>query len=143
MSASGLAEILNRRIWWAELQESWARRSVCALTEALAQEDCLGLLGPFGAPRSEYEPEAVLLLAEVFGAREVWDSRRGELDGRAAREFLRRPRSGGRAPITPTAVQDVFERMFGQELCREQDFAEAATRCEGALTAMCWPTCDS
>jgi len=139
MSAPGLAEILNRRIWWAELQESWARGAVSALTEALAQEDCLGLLGPLGAPRCEYEPEAILLLAEAFGAREVWDSRTGGLDGGAAREFLRRPCPGERAPITATAMQEVFERMFGQELCREQDFAEAATRCERALAAMCWP----
>ena len=65
MSSPGLAEILNRRIWWAELQESWA-------------------------------------------------------------------------PITATAVQELLHTMFGQELCREQEFAEAATRCERALTIMCW-----
>jgi hypothetical protein len=69
-SQTSLAALLNRRPYHDRLRQHWSQTFVRDLTEELASADPLGLCAD-GAPPDEYEPEALLAIAMLFGLHRI------------------------------------------------------------------------
>ena len=100
---SSLLELLNRRVYFLQLEASWARPAVKALSDAFYRADPVGLAG-LGCPRDEYEPEAALALARLHGfvgLEELWAAPEKRLSQDVGEEAARQ------------ACEEAFASLFG------------------------------
>jgi len=66
MAGLDIVRLLNRRHYSAALESHWSRPTVERLTRAIFAHDPMRLRG-FGVPADEYEPEALLCVAQLCG----------------------------------------------------------------------------
>ena len=92
---------MNRRHYSDALESHWSRPAVERLTRVIYAHDPMGLCG-FGVPLDEYEPEALLCVAQLCGHSDV-------------RLFLATAEGapGGDAAQVRAALRASFEELFG------------------------------